>query len=463
MKAMWGALMIAAFATAAWAQTDEEMKKLKEAAAKEQDEEMKNLPKRVSDLEKKVAQQKLEDKSTFRAYWKDGFNLETADKSFTFNCSGRIHIDAGVAFFDEDYQTRFARDHDTEDQLFFRRARMQMGGTILTHVVYKIEIDFAGAAVAFTDTFIGLKSLPLAEHFTPDFTVGHFKEPFSIEELTSSRFITFIERSLLNGAFTPARNSGFMINDSVLTDRITWAFGMFKDVGGSGNTVATVQDGRWAFTTRFTGLPWYEKDGKELIHLGVAGRFSNPGIATTFAVRPESRVQTTSPTGTTPAFAIKDVDQVIQWAFDLAAVWGPFWAQAEYMINTIDHQLLSDTTFTGWYASMGFFLTGESRVYSKTSGAFSRQKVDKPLFGGGENAGWGAWEIAARFSWVDLSDNGINGDEHSGLTIALNWYLNPNTRLMIDYVAYEVNGPNNTAATRTAHVDIISIRFSVDW
>jgi phosphate-selective porin OprO/OprP len=83
----------------------------------------------------------------------------------------------------------------------------------------------------------------------------------------------------------------------------------------------------------------------------------------------------------------------------------------------------------------GYYLTGEHRRYKTRAGAFDRQKP-KSIFG--KDGGKGAWEIALRYSTLDLNDGPVLGGKEDNLTLALNWYLNPATRLMINLVHADI-------------------------
>ena len=88
----------------------------------------------------------------------------------------------------------------------------------------------AGGDADFKDVYMQLKNVP----YIGNIKVGHFKEPFSMEELTSSKYITFLERALPN-AFAPSRNTGIQLHDTLLDGRMTYAVGIFKDVNSYGD------------------------------------------------------------------------------------------------------------------------------------------------------------------------------------------------------------------------------------
>jgi phosphate-selective porin OprO/OprP len=74
-------------------------------------------------------------------------------------------------------------------------------------------------------------------------------------------------------------------------------------------------------------------------------------------------------------------------------------------------------------------LTGEQRNYNRTGGYFGRVSPAHPLFHGG----WGAWEVAGRYSWVDLNSGGISGGKFDRWSAALSWYATDHMRFEFDY------------------------------
>ena len=136
-----------------------------------------------------------------RAGYHDGFFVETVDKAFKLQIGGRIQTDWALMSEDTDTKARFAElGSGTE----FRRARISMRGHLTENVGFKMEYDFASGETAFTDVFLSFHDVPIFGSVK----VGHFKEPFGLEGLTGSRFITFMERGL-TFAFAPGRRRVF--------------------------------------------------------------------------------------------------------------------------------------------------------------------------------------------------------------------------------------------------------------
>lgn len=102
----------------------------------------------------------------------------------------------------------------------------------------------------------------------------------------------------------------------------------------------------------------------------------------------------------------------------------------------------TDPDFSGWYVQTAWLLTGERRPYKVAEGTFDRVL---PLASVGLG-GFGAWEIAVRLSNLDLSDAGVIGGHERNLTLALNWYLTSNIRLMLNHIrVLELDRPGNLA------------------
>ena len=142
---------------------------------------------------------------------------------------------------------------------------------------------------------------------------------------------------------------------------------------------------------------------------------------------------------------------------ELATVMNSFWAAAEYIRAETDSALLGDPIVGGAYVQAGYFLTGESRGYKPSNGTFARLKPNNPWDGSG---GKGAWEIAARWSSLDLNDSMIAGGTQNNLTLALNWYPNSATRLMFNWVHAEADIP---LVGRGLGGDFAIVRVQVDF
>jgi phosphate-selective porin OprO/OprP len=160
-----------------------------------------------------------------------------------------------------------------------------------------------------------------------------------------------------------------------------------------------------------------------------------------------------------------------RFGFETALVNGPFSAQAEYLQTGVHGAGYgNDTSLNGYYGYMTYFLTGESRNYVTRTASFDRVK---PLhnFDLKSGGGFGAWEVAAGYDYVNLNSNAIQGGRASTVKFGVNWYPNPRVRLMTNYIhALDIATNNNVALGNApanpynnAKLDMIEERVQIDW
>jgi phosphate-selective porin OprO/OprP len=355
----------------------------------------------------------------FNVKWSNGFQFESPDKQHKLKFGGRIMYD--IAFF----------GHDSSlDELFgelssgveFRRARFFSSGQIYNRVKYKIQLDFTGGDVVFKDMYIQLTKLPALGNLR----IGHFKEPFRIEALTSSKYITFMERSQ-HIPFSPERNTGLLLFNESKNHRIGWQIGFFRNADKQGHDKLANNGSN--ITARLTGLLLEDSQNKRLVHIGVGYSQRNPkNDEYKVSARPESHLA--------PKFVntgtISEIDNINLMNFELAIVAGSFSIQSEYLQSKVNLKEDTDYSFSAFYGQASYFLTGESRKYKNSYEGFDRLKP-KNNFGDG-NGGAGAWEIALRFSSIDLTDGNLDGGQLSDITLGVHWYLHPASRLMTNFI-----------------------------
>lgn len=392
---------------------------------------------RIKKLEEEVEALKSERDSTdLRVFWKEGLRFETPDKDFSLKLGGRIYNDWVWMTEDSDVRTAVG---DLVDGTEFRTARMYVAGTIYDNVDYKAEFDFSTTSNEFKDVYLGIRDLPIGY-----LKMGHFKEPFGLEELTSSRFVTFMERSLAN-TFAPGRNTGFALSSTICDDRATWAAGAFRNTDGWGEDQT---EGGYNATGRVTVLPWYKDEGARLLHLGAAYSYRNPD-SVQYATEPEAHLAPDF-VDTTPL----DTDEAGVLGIESALVCGPWSVQGEYMMADINGKNgASSPTFNGFYIQGSYFLTGEHRKYKTSSGSFDRVKPKESY--SFKDGGLGAWEVAARYSEIDLDEGSVTGGELKDVTVGLNWYLNPNMRIMWDYIRADLDSVGDST--------LFMMRMQVDF
>ncbi len=373
-----------------------------------------------------------------KAFWKDRLTFGSEDKSFELQVGGRLQLD--WAFFDNDVNLERVFGEE-EDGIQFRRARIDFSGRVHEDILYRVEFDFAGdkdlsGRGKFTDVHLTFSDLP----FVGNLQVGHFREPFGLERLTSNNFITFMERGL-NDVFNPKRNVGIMMFNSAVNSRLIWQAGLFKETDDFPSDDDTDEDQGYSFTGRIVFLPWYKKEGNKLLHLGLAYSHRNPnGASFRYRAQPDSALANYYvDTDKYQGFRLGEdavVDDLDLVGSELLFIYGPFSIQAEYASSFVDTLLAGNERFSGGYLYASYFLTGETRAYNLNTGTLTRVIVKESF--DPKRGKWGAWELGLRYSWIDLDSKVIRGGEEATWTLGLNWYLNPNTRLMLNYSRADV-------------------------
>lgn len=292
---------------------------------------------------------------------------------------------------------------------------------------FQLQWNFAKNRTAQTDLHLTFHQIPGIGNLK----IGRFQEPFTLEELTSNTNFTFMERALPN-VFAPSYNTGVELYNTALEDRVSWQLALTWDTNSAGDSI---RPGR-AVTGRITGRPIHSEDGRRLLHLGAAYSLRSPNDTIRLRARPESNMAPfLLDTGEFYA------DDIRLLGLEVAGVYGPFAAQAEYMRSDITTRLAGSRQFDGWYAEASYFLTGEHRPYSTAFGTFGPVTPRRAfnLWDTGESRGLGAWQIAARYSELDLNDGPIRGGQMQNWTVGVNWYLNAITRISMNYVRADVN------------------------
>lgn len=338
---------------------------------------------------------------------------------FSWQPTGRIHIDAGS--FDDD-----AVDHPNGAEI--RRARIGMKGKVSKDFGYKADLEFANESVDIKDLYINYTGIENTE-----FRVGNFRPSYSLNDMTGSNDTVFIERSAAISTFSLAQEIGAGVIHH--GDKYHAAVGVFNDDAGTQSS----DDEKFSVSGRLAGTPYRTEDS--FIHLGGSTSYREPDQATdTFDIdsTAENKLQTVDSVSS----VITDSDSLSIYGFEAAAASGPFSIQGEYVIADIENQAGNDPTYFGAYGQVAWTVTGENRPYSIKKGAFNGIKPDRPL--NPANGDWGALELAARYSHLDLNDNGLNGGQLNTLTLGANWYLDNHIRLMGNVIFVDTDSSATT-------------------
>ena len=376
----------------------------------------------------------------------------------TFKPFGRLQYDAGyvgspTGVSDRGLGFGFGFGFGNE----VRRARLGAEGNIPGGFGYKIEVDFANNEVEITDAFLSYKATEAL-----GLTLGQHNNFQSMEELTSSRFLSFLERAAFTDAFNFERRIGvsatyasgnFIAQGGIFTDNIE-DLADAQDAVGLGDENNSVSfDGR---------IVYAPKIGKTQLHLGASahrrenGDAAAAGPATRYRQRPFVHTSNTRFLATPGLRVGAETDYGMEAAF----VRGPLHAVAEA------HWLNPDTltpglspTFFGGYAEIGWFLTGESRGYK--GGRWDRTRVKRPVGSGGA----GAFQINLRYDHLDLTDGAIVGGSQRGYQASLVWIAQDHVRFLLNYgrLQYDDSAIAAAGGDRGYGIDVFGARAQVDF
>jgi phosphate-selective porin OprO/OprP len=281
--------------------------------------------------------------------------------------------------------------------------------------------------------------IPVFENI--NLSVGKQKEPISMERIMSMIQLPMQERSSVSDALLPSRNFGVVLSGTGESQRWTWAGGVFNDWIDTGTDIG---DSATQVIGRVTWLPFITEDESNLFHLGLGLRQSNGKEGVRFLTEPEfNKSPIFVDTGPLDANGGFQVNLETSWRK------GPYWLHAEYVSTDVDSPSSGDLDFSGYHVTGSWIFSGEMRTYNKKSGIMGPIPVARSVYQGG----WGAWELSARFSSLDLTDGLVDGGEMDIFSVGLNWWLSPIFNVNMNYRFIDndqggINGQSSGVMTR---------------
>ncbi len=377
-----------------------------------------------------------------------GISANTAEKDVQFRIGGRYQYDFSTVGVRPNIASILPTDNDS------RRAYFESYLTLSNGLLAVFQYDFANATQPIVDAAVAYQA-PKTQVI---YTIGNFKEPFSLNELQSDNVTTFTERSLMD-SLTPARNFGGAVG--AYGDKWTVTAGVF---GGNANIGVT--DNGVAGTARVTYAPILEKN--QLLHFGLAGSYralSSNGLIPSFASRPEDSLER----ALVSTGALARSDSIGRFNAEALYQYGSYRIQGEYTyLNVAGRNGQADRSFQGGYVEGGWVINGAGRPYriSATYGAdfavLQGVQVDDPQRI--SNGGIGVFEAAARYSALDLQTTGVRGGSEQDATVGLNWYPDRNVRVVNNYVhAWLEPAAFSVGQGRNVQSDAFVSRFQVNW
>lgn len=427
-------------------------------------------------------------KPTWKTGWNHGIEWLSDDKQFKVHLGGQSQMD-GVWIHASDNALDGAGGIDgpkDQDSVGFRRARLRADGTMSETIDYTAQFDFVNSinlnpgtpntesgtssAVIPIDLWINFKEVP----YVGNVRIGNIKETFGFEHLMSSRFLNTLERAYNQDLFAGPNNNGFCPGVTIYNnydgDRGTWAMGVFKNTATLNAFAWNVGDGEYSTTSRLTYLPIDDKESETLLHVGVGGIVRDPNDET---LRFRTRSLRNGPSNLSTIYAdtgnFHAEGQYIGGA-ELAGVYGPWsfmsewmgsWATDTYALPETKGTMSGTVFMQAYYAEFMYFLTGEAREYDRKAAVFGRVIPRRNFRWKGGIYEPGAWQLLFRYSNADLNDGALYGGLLQDYTFGVNWYLNPNMKLQVNYVLTERDF--QFAGVDSGIIHGLGIRFAHDF
>jgi phosphate-selective porin OprO and OprP len=395
------------------------------------------------------------------------FGLESADGQSSIYLTGRLDFDVGD-YLDYHPDSKFASVQNLNSGVDARRARLGVTGKFEGDWAYSLIYDFGGSADSSPGasgsgiqtaliTYNGLYKGP----FPLAFEIGYMDTYFTLDESTSSNDIMFVERPSIQTVASNIFANDFRSAAGVRSNNDRYWAGIYATGPQSGATHGTGEQ-FGAF-----GRATYQvlQDPNYSLHIGgdVGGLLKPPevsGIRTiTLSDRPEDRIDPTAILSTGAlGTVVNPVTGAAVYGAELAGGYDSLFAQAEYYHIDVDRAGLPSNGFDGAYVEGSWTFTGEHRNYLPATGAYSGIIPDHPFRPWSSDYGIGAFELAGRYSTIDLNDNfdsgvapkpgsdAVGGGRQNIYQVGLNWYPNANMRFMLDYLHGTINKAFSTAA-----------------
>ena len=370
----------------------------------------------------------------------DGFALKSTDGAFQLKLRGLLHADGRYFLEDE--------DNTNGDTYLLRRARPILEGTVFKIFDFRFMPDFGNGRTVIQDAYADARLLPWFQ-----LKGGKFKTPFGIERLQSASAIRFVERALPNN-LVPNRDIGVELHgelgQGLFGYSLAWLNGVSdgrssEDFGDVDNNIDK------DLAARIFVHPFQQSDFVSLqgLGLGVGLSYVDARGSTSSTNLPSYRTSgqqtffsyrtsTDNPAGNT--FADGERLRLSPQGY---YYYGPWGLLAEYVSVSQDVDRAVGATIRegdlhhdAWQFAGSYVLTGEESTYKDV-------KPARPF--SIENGQWGAFEIKARYSELDLDEDSFAGGADSfadptraakqaaAWAVGFNWYLNQNVKFVVDY------------------------------
>lgn len=359
--------------------------------------------------------------------------LSSADNSFRYWFDNRVYFDGAAYFGDNTYR---GETHEIGNGFNIRRMRFAMKTIIWGNWGGEIDFDFGNNEVDIKDAYVRY----LGKNW--QIKAGQFREAMSMETMTTSRYITFIERAYATEQ-APSRHMGIAVK--------TFTNHLFVEGGAFSSSIANVlmrdenksngTNSGWSVTGRLAWAPI--KKAREVLHLGIAGSYRTPKIpelgdpANSFRYGENAETEINRKKYVDTDWIEDSKDKTV-FGLEAAYAYKNFRIQGEYLATQInrDADVVSDgedvAKLSGWYIYGAWLINNSDYYYNMGDAEFSQ--ID---FRDNKK---GAWEIAIRYSFMDANSfkDGevvpwLPGGSGETYTLGLSYYFNYNVKFMLNY------------------------------
>ena len=349
--------------------------------------------------------------------------FESKNKQYRLWMDNRVQID-GATFF--------GKNHSEYDKIgnnvSIRRARLAIKARLPHNWYGEVDMDLADGKFELKDAIIQFDGIP-----NVSLKAGNFKEDFSMEQTTTSRYLTFMERPMVCKALVPSRHLGLQV--SYLRDHFRATGGVFFQTVAGIEELDYVQDnnkdyGRsqgYSFTGKIGWMP-YAKDRSWGLYLGAKGSYRTPKTdeapsdygGMRFSTRNSTSINRKKYLDTN---VIPDVDHKWLYGFEGAAYYGPARIQSEWIGTRVNAEK-AKYNFSGWYVHASCLLFGGKQRFNTAEGEFTQPSRGRK---------WGDIELAARYDYLDLNNKDVYGGAGENFTLGLNYYINNSVKIVLNY------------------------------
>jgi phosphate-selective porin OprO and OprP len=363
-------------------------------------------------------------RNPLKAEARDGILVfESDDQNYKVWYDVRVQVDGGM-FFGDTY-------NPIGNGTSIRRARFAVKSEFAKGWYAEFDMDISNSELEIKDALV-------EKFFGDNFSLraGNFKEGFSMETTTTSRYLTFIERANAVATFGPSRHIGF---DATYSKNLLFATGgvFFQEVGGLEERIFSEDNNKdfgtdegYSLTGKLVLMPMH-KNSDAGLHFGAAGSYRTPKSDSEIAGA--LRYSTRSLTSINrkkymDTDLIGGVDHSTLTGLEFAAYKNQFRLQAEYIASSVHYidETKPAEKFNGFYVFGSWLLFGGKHTYNTGEAEFTQPRRGKE---------WGDIELALRYDYLSLNSSmdGVMGGAGEGYTAGLNFHVNNNVKIMLNY------------------------------